>query len=49
MPTSRGIGVREFINQNDCRPSCENGVEVQFVDNNTLILDTPSWKHLQPF
>ena len=47
MSAARSIGVCKFIDQNNRRPSCENGIEIHFFKDNTLIFHTASWNHFQ--
>jgi hypothetical protein len=39
VPASRGIGVGEFVDQNELRPAVEDGIEVHLFERMPFVLD----------
>src|SRR5271154_489913 len=47
MPAAFGIGVREFVDQNDLRPPGDDGVEIHLFKRLAFIFDAPAWNDFE--
>ena len=47
MTRAGRVGVRQLIDQKECRSSSERCVEIEFVDRRTLDIEHQRWKLLE--
>ena len=44
-----GIGVREFVDQNDLRPAGNDGVEIHLLKRLAFVFEAPAWNDFEAF
>ncbi len=47
MATAFGVGVREFVNENDLRSTGDDGVKVHFLEPLAFVFDPSPWNDFQ--
>ena len=48
MPCTRGIRMRQFIDQDQGGVAGQGGIEVKFVEGGATILHGTTWQHVEP-
>ena len=49
MPRARGVGMRQFIDEDQRGAACQRGIEVKFAEGGATILNGTPWQDVEPF